>query len=56
LKAKVIPITTTEYGARARRPQYSVLNCSKLERVLGWNMPTWQEALATYLVERERPI
>ena len=56
LKAKVIPITTAEYGARARRPQYSVLNCSKLERVLGWNMPTWQEALATYLVERERPI
>lgn len=56
LPAKVSPITTADYGARARRPQYSVLNCSKLERVLGWTMPTWQEALATYLVERQRPL
>ncbi|WP_397568717.1 dTDP-4-dehydrorhamnose reductase [Schlesneria sp. T3-172] len=56
LPTNVIPITTAEYGARARRPHYSVLDCSKLERVLGWNMPTWQEALATYLIERQRPI
>ncbi|HEY0984725.1 dTDP-4-dehydrorhamnose reductase [Schlesneria sp.] len=56
LPTNVIPITTAEYGARARRPHYSVLDCSKLERVLGWNMPTWQEALATYLNERQRPI
>lgn len=56
LKAKVSPITTADYGARARRPSYSVLNCSKLERVLGWKMPTWQEAVANYLIERERPV
>ncbi|WP_373653706.1 dTDP-4-dehydrorhamnose reductase [Schlesneria sp. DSM 10557] len=56
LPTNVIPITTADYGARARRPHYSVLDCSKLERVLGWNMPTWQEALATYLIERQRPI
>lgn len=56
LKVKVSPITTADYGARARRPSYSVLNCNKLERVLGWKMPSWQEAVANYLMERERPM
>jgi dTDP-4-dehydrorhamnose reductase len=54
LPATVNSITTEEYGARARRPSYSVLNCSKLERVLGWKMPIWQEALAAYLTERNQ--
>ena len=54
LRAKVSPISTAEYGARARRPSYSVLNCKKLEQVLGWKMPTWQEALGQYLTERDR--
>jgi dTDP-4-dehydrorhamnose reductase len=52
LTAQVHPITTAEYGARARRPMYSVLDCSKLERVLGWKMPSWQEALRRYLADR----
>ena len=52
LRAKVSAITTVEYGARARRPSFSVLDCSKLERVLGWKMPSWQEALGRYLTER----
>jgi dTDP-4-dehydrorhamnose reductase len=56
LRAKVLPISTAEYGARARRPLYSVLDCSKLERVLGWKMPSWQEALGQYLTERVRPL
>jgi dTDP-4-dehydrorhamnose reductase len=56
LKAKVSPITTEEYGARARRPKYSVLDCSKLERTLGWKMPTWQEALNRYLSDRDREL
>ncbi len=53
LNVKIASITTAEYGARARRPHYSVLDCSKLERVLGWKMPPWQGALAKYLTERE---
>jgi dTDP-4-dehydrorhamnose reductase len=54
LRTRIIPITTAEYGARARRPTYSVLNCSKLTRVLGWSMPSWRDALARYLTERDR--
>ena len=56
LKTKVSSITTAEYGARARRPMYSVLNCEKLERVVGWKMPSWEEAIRHYLAERERPL
>jgi dTDP-4-dehydrorhamnose reductase len=54
LRATVSSITTAEYGARARRPSYSVLDCSKLEKVLGWKMPSWQEALGRYLTERKQ--
>ena len=55
LKPKIHSITTAEYGARARRPLYSVLDCSKFERVVGWKMPSWQEALGQYLAERVHP-
>lgn len=52
LEAKMIPITTAEYGARARRPQFSVLDCSKLTNTLGWALPPWRDAVARYLAER----
>ena len=45
-------ITTAEYGAAAQRPSYSVLDCSKLARVLGRSMPAWQDALTRYLAIR----
>lgn len=51
---KMIPITTAEYGARARRPRFSVLDCSKLTETLGWSLPPWRDALARYLVERNQ--
>lgn len=49
---RVIPITTAEYGAKAPRPPYSVLDGSELTRTLGRPMRPWQEALADYLSER----
>lgn len=49
---QVVPITTAEYGAKARRPTYSVLDCGKLTGVLGRPMRPWQEALADYLTQR----
>lgn len=52
LPTRVIPISTSDYGARARRPRYSVLNCTKLTNVLGWSFPPWKDALARYLGER----
>lgn len=48
----MMPITAAEYGAKARRPDYSVLDCSKLTSVLGWSMPPWREALSQYLANR----
>lgn len=52
LPVKVIPSTAAEYCAKARRPDYSVLDCAKLANVLGRPMPPWQEALARYIVQR----
>ncbi len=49
---KAIPVTAAEYGAKSRRPDYSVLDCSKLTSLLGRPMPSWQEALARYISER----
>lgn len=50
--AKAAPITAAEYGSKSRRPDYSVLDCSKLASLLGRPMPSWQEALARYIAER----
>jgi dTDP-4-dehydrorhamnose reductase len=54
LSAQLVPITTAEFGARARRPKYSVLDCTKLTAVLGWRMPPWRDALSRYLTERDQ--
>lgn len=48
----LIPSTAAEYGAKARRPDYSVLDCSKLTGVTGSPLPAWQDAVARYLHER----
>ena len=50
--ASLTPVTSEQYGARARRPLYSVLAHEAL-RALGIPEPRpWQSALAAYLVER----
>lgn len=43
--AQVEPIPAAEYPTRAVRPAYSVLDCTRLERVFGVTMPAWQDAL-----------
>lgn len=43
--ARVTPISTAEYLTPARRPAWSVLDCGKLERVLGLRLPDWRTAL-----------
>ena len=52
LTTVVRPISSTEFGAKARRPGYSVLDCGKLEAVLGRPMPDWRDAVDRYLVAR----
>ncbi|HVJ68053.1 MAG TPA: dTDP-4-dehydrorhamnose reductase [Caulifigura sp.] len=54
LKVLVRPITTAEFGAKARRPRYSALDCSRVESILGRSMPDWRDAVARYLGERAK--
>ena len=49
LSKEVRPITTAEFGAKARRPAYSVLDCSKLEAATGYRFRPWQDAVAEYV-------
>ena len=39
-------IGTADYPTRARRPQYSVLDCGKLEHAFGLRLPDWREGVA----------
>ncbi|MFH1918824.1 MAG: dTDP-4-dehydrorhamnose reductase [Planctomycetota bacterium] len=53
MEVEVEPITTSEYGAPAPRPAYSVLDTGKYHALPGRPaMPTWQDALAEYLATR----
>ena len=56
LNVSVRAITTAEFGAKAQRPAYSVLNCAKLESLIGRPLPTWQEAVARYLASRSQSL
>ena len=38
-------IPTEQYPTPAKRPEYTVLDCTKLERLLGYQMPHWQHGL-----------
>jgi dTDP-4-dehydrorhamnose reductase len=42
---KVLPITTQDYPTPARRPRYSVLDCSRIARVFGIQPPDWRISL-----------
>ncbi len=52
MKVDVQPITTADFGAKARRPAYSVLDSSKLEAAIGRRLRPWEDALAEYLEKR----
>lgn len=52
LTTQVRPISTQQLPRPARRPAYSVLSPTSLNR-LGITMPGWQDALARYLKQRK---
>ena len=48
-QTKVIPCKTADFKTAAQRPLNSRFDCSKLEKRLGRQMPTWQTMLEIYL-------
>ena len=46
---RVLPINTSDYPTRARRPAYSVLDTQLLRSEYGVTLPDWRSALATTL-------
>ncbi len=48
-RCKVLPQSTAELARPAPRPAYSVLDCSKLERLLGEPCQSWEEGLKEHL-------
>ena len=49
---EIVPVTSAEFGARARRPPYSVLAHTNLAALGENDLRPWDAALAAYLAER----
>jgi len=48
---KVLPVTSAEYAAKAKRPENSRMSKDKLEEMGFDRLPTWQDALKRYIAE-----
>ncbi|MEZ6049348.1 MAG: sugar nucleotide-binding protein [Planctomycetaceae bacterium] len=46
---EVKPITSAQFSRPAKRPGYSLLDCSRLNSVTKVAMPEWQQGLQEYL-------
>ena len=49
--ARLVPVPSTAYPTAAPRPLNSRLNCKKLSRTLGFEMPSWQNSTAQAMSE-----
>jgi len=45
VEVRSVPIRTAEYPTKATRPAYSVMDKSKVKKVLGISIPHWRESL-----------
>lgn len=54
MSVKVHPISSAQFGAKARRPNWSVLGTLHQKKVGVPEMPEWRQGLARYLKERCR--
>jgi len=52
LRPDISPVATEEFGAKAKRPKYSVLDNASLREIGLDNMRAWKEALKAYLREK----
>lgn len=46
---EVHPVASADYGARARRPENSELDCSRLQGTFGFRLPSWRKSLAALM-------
>lgn len=53
INCTVNPIATSEYPTTCRRPMYSVLDKTKIKRVYGLHIPTWEASLEKMLQDPE---
>lgn len=51
VSVNVVPVTTAEYGAKAKRPANSRMNKDKLTQMGFEKLPPWQDALKRYVQE-----
>jgi len=49
MSREITPIPTSEYPTPAPRPKNSLLDTSRLARVYGHHLPTWQEGVAEFV-------
>lgn len=49
--AKLMPVPSTARPTAAKRPENSRMNCEKLRRTLGFEMPTWQHSVSQVMDE-----
>lgn len=50
----VVPVDSISYGAKARRPAYSVLENGRMKKTGLTPFSPWRDALAVYLTEKEK--
>ena len=49
---EVVPVSSERFAQPARRPGFSVLDCSEVEGMLGEALPEWRGVLRGYLASR----
>ncbi len=49
LPCRIVPVDSSKYPTKAKRPHYSVLHKGKIREHWGMEIPHWQESLATML-------
>jgi dTDP-4-dehydrorhamnose reductase len=50
---KIVPLKSSDYNSKARRPLNSVLDDNLFYQIMGYRLRTWQEALTEYLEKEE---
>ena len=54
LECEILPISTEEFGSKANRPKYSVLEKSLIQKTFGVKVPRWEVSLSKVLRTLEK--